>query len=90
MKKLLFAILLISLTLKLSAQQKPVPLVQPPLPFREVSGIVKDDKGETVIGALVTLKSTVDTIRTATNEDGIFVIKNVKKQFLTSPLLTLI
>ncbi|NNU34037.1 hypothetical protein HK413_07510, partial [Mucilaginibacter sp. S1162] len=55
MKKLLFAILLISLTLKLSAQQKPVPLVQPPLPFREVSGIVKDDKGETVIGALVTL-----------------------------------
>lgn len=79
MKKLLFAILLISLTLKLSAQQKPVPLVQPPLPFREVSGIVKDDKGETVIGALVTLKSTVDTIRTATNEDGIFVIKNVKK-----------
>jgi hypothetical protein len=80
MKKLLFTILLlISLTLKLSAQQKPVPLVQPPLPFREVSGVVKDDKGETVIGALVTLKSTVDTIRTATNEDGIFVFKNVKK-----------
>jgi hypothetical protein len=80
MKKLLFAILLlISLTPKLSAQQKPVPLVQPPLPFREVSGVVKDDKGETVIGALVTLKSVVDTIRTATNEDGIFVFKNVKK-----------
>jgi hypothetical protein len=79
MKKLLFAILLITFTLKLSAQQKPVPMVQPPLPFREVSGVVKDDKGETVIGALVTLKSVVDTLRTATNDDGIFVFKNVKK-----------
>jgi phosphoribosylformylglycinamidine (FGAM) synthase-like enzyme len=80
MKKVLFAfILLVSLTFKVSAQTKPIPMVQPPLPFREVSGVVKDDKGETVIGALVTLKSVSDTIRSATNEDGIFVLKNVKK-----------
>jgi len=61
---------------KLSAQNKPLP---PPLPSREVSGIVKDEKGEPVPGALVTLKSEVDTIKTATNEDGIFVFKDVKR-----------
>jgi len=55
--------------------QAPLP---PPLPFREVSGIVKDATGQTVIGATITLTSKKDTLRTATNEDGIFVFKNVK------------
>ncbi len=50
----------------------------PPVLSREVSGIVKDETGQTIIGALVTLKSKVDTLRTATNEDGIFIFKNVK------------
>ena len=57
--------------------QTPAPL-PPPLISREVSGIVKDETGQTVIGALVTLKSKKDTLRTATNEDGIFIFKNVK------------
>lgn len=77
MKKLLVLItLILSIYGKLSAQNKPLP---PPLPSREVSGIVKDEKGEPVPGALVTLKSEVDTIKTATNEDGIFVFKSVKR-----------
>lgn len=76
MKRLLVVIaFLLSIYGKLSAQNKPLP---PPLPSREVSGIVKDEKGETVPGALVTLKSEKDTIKTATNEDGIFVFKDVK------------
>ena len=50
----------------------------PPLALREVSGIVKDSTDNTVIGALITLISKTDTLRTATNNDGIFVFKNVK------------
>ena len=50
----------------------------PPAPFREVSGIVKDSTDNPVIGALVTLTSKTDTLRTATNTDGVFVIRNVK------------
>ena len=77
MKRLLVLIVFaLSIYSNLSAQNKPVP---PPLPTREVSGIVKDEKGETVPGALVTLKSEKDTIKTATNEDGIFVFKDVKR-----------
>ncbi|MCC8425449.1 outer membrane beta-barrel protein [Mucilaginibacter sp. UR6-11] len=78
MRKFLFVItLLIILSDQLFAQSsKPLP---PPLPSREVSGVVKDEKGETVIGALVVLKSAVDTLRGATNEDGVFVFKDVKK-----------
>jgi len=55
--------------------QTPLP---PPLPFREVSGIVKDALGQTVTGATITLISKKDTLKTATNDDGIFVFKNVK------------
>jgi hypothetical protein len=50
----------------------------PPLPFREVSGVVRDSSDNAIIGATVTLKSKKDTIRTSTNADGIFVLKNVK------------
>ncbi|MFD2863799.1 outer membrane beta-barrel protein [Mucilaginibacter antarcticus] len=76
MRTLLVALIFITLSGKLFAQQ-PVP--PPPLPFREVSGVVKDEKGETVPGATITLKSVSDTINTSSNEDGIFVFKNVKK-----------
>jgi len=55
--------------------QAPLP---PPLPFREVSGIVKDAVNQTISGATISLISRKDTIRTSTNEDGIFVFKNVK------------
>jgi hypothetical protein len=76
MRTLLVAFLFITLSGKLFAQQ---PVQPPPLPFREVSGVVKDEKGETVPGATITLKSVSDTISTSSNEDGIFVFKNVKK-----------
>lgn len=50
----------------------------PPLPTREVSGIVKDDAGNPLIGATVGISSKTDTIQTTTNIDGIFVFKKVK------------
>lgn len=83
MRKLPLIALLMLFSIALFAQQQqartrsqaPLP---PPLPFREVSGIVKDATGQTVIGATITLTSKKDTLRTATNEDGIFVFKNVK------------
>ena len=49
-----------------------------PIPLRQVSGVVKDSTDQTVIGASVTLTSSADTIKTITNEDGIFIFKNVK------------
>lgn len=49
-----------------------------PLPFRQVSGIVKDSTNQAVAGAAVTLISSADTLRTSTNDDGIFVFRNVK------------
>jgi hypothetical protein len=50
----------------------------PPLQLREVSGVIKDTTDNTVIGAVITLVSKKDTIRTASNVDGVFVLKNVK------------
>ena len=49
-----------------------------PIPLRQVSGVVKDSTDQTVIGASVTLTSSADTIKTITNEDGLFFFKNVK------------
>ncbi|MCX2451876.1 outer membrane beta-barrel protein [Pedobacter sp. PLR] len=55
----------------------------PPLPTREISGIVKDSTDLGVIGATVSLTSDKDTLRTSTNSDGIFVFKNVKSATYT-------
>lgn len=55
--------------------QAPVPAA---LALREVSGIVKEPGGQVVMGATITLTSAKDTLKTSTNEDGIFVFKNVK------------
>lgn len=55
----------------------------PPLPTREISGIVKDTTDMGVIGATVTLTSDKDTLKTGTNNDGIFVFKNVKSATYT-------
>ncbi|MBW4890989.1 outer membrane beta-barrel protein [Mucilaginibacter sp. HMF5004] len=51
----------------------------PALPFREVSGIVLDSTETPVIGATVTLTTAHDTLRTATNARGIFIIKNATR-----------
>ncbi|MDB5131168.1 MAG: hypothetical protein JWR02_917 [Mucilaginibacter sp.] len=76
---LTISLLLFSVTLfaqqARTRSQAPLP---PPLPFREVSGIVKDPKGQTLSGATITLVSKKDTLKTSTNDDGIFVFKNVK------------
>lgn len=55
----------------------------PPLPTRQISGIVKDSTDLGVIGATVSLTSDKDTLKTATNSDGIFVFKNVKSATYT-------
>ena len=73
--------LIFSLTIaQLFAQSTPRPpaTTPQPIPLRQVSGVVKDSLDQTVIGATVTLTSTADTLKTSTNEDGIFIFKNVK------------
>ncbi|MEO5911715.1 MAG: outer membrane beta-barrel protein [Pelobium sp.] len=74
-KNLLTLIFLIS-SFQLMAQTRPT--TSQPIPLRQVSGIVKDSTDQGVIGAAVTLTSSADTINTVTNEDGIFIFKNVK------------
>nr|WP_294794795.1 TonB-dependent receptor [uncultured Mucilaginibacter sp.] len=54
------------------------PALAQPIPLRQVSGSVKDSTDEAVIGALVVLTSKVDTFRTSTNADGIYVFRGVK------------
>ncbi len=88
MKKILVIAVLIMLSSQFFAQAQQggrnrtrpaaAPLA-PPLPSREVSGIVKDESGQTIIGALVTLKSKTDTLRTSTNDDGVFILRDVKQ-----------
>ena len=76
-------LLLIFLSIKTSAQDRPKQDPPPPLPTREVSGIVKDSTDLGVIGATVSLTSDKDTLKASTNNDGIFVFKNVKSATYT-------
>jgi len=66
-----------------SFAQQPAKTPPPPLPSREISGIVKDSTDLGVIGATVSLTSDKDTLKTSTNNDGIFVFKNVKSATYT-------
>ncbi len=79
----LFSLLLFFATI-VNAQtpQKPA-TVPPPLPLREISGIVKDTVDFGVPGSTVRLSSEKDTLVTSTNGDGIFVFKNVKSATYT-------
>lgn len=79
---IIFLFLLFS-TVKLFAQNQPTQNTPPPLPVREISGIVKDSTDLGVIGATVSLTSSKDTLKTSTNSDGIFVFKNVKSATYT-------
>jgi hypothetical protein len=54
-----------------------------PIPVRQVSGIVKDSSDQSIIGATVTLTSVADTLKTSTNEDGVFIFKGVKSWVFT-------
>jgi len=85
MKKIFFMVVMLCASLHIFAQvQQPRParpavVVPPPLSTREVSGVVKDGTGQTVIGATILLSSKSDTIRAASNDDGVFVLHNVKQ-----------
>ncbi|MES2827993.1 MAG: outer membrane beta-barrel protein [Bacteroidota bacterium] len=63
--------------------QNPANNPPPPLPTREISGIVKDSTDLGVIGATVSLTSDKDTLKTSTNNDGVFIFKNVKSATYT-------
>ena len=77
-------VLLVFCASNLFAQNPPSSATPPPpLPTREISGIVKDSTDLGVIGATVTLTSDKDTLKTSTNNDGIFVFKSVKSATYT-------
>ncbi|TDQ06997.1 TonB-dependent receptor [Pedobacter metabolipauper] len=88
-KLLKIALFLFLITLSSSAlfaQVRPAttpPTPAPPLPTREISGIIKDSTDLAVIGATVSLTSDKDTLKTSTNTDGVFVFKNVKSATYT-------
>lgn len=63
-------------------QNQPAAAAQP-VPFREISGVVRDTTDNTLIGATIVLRSRLDTLRTTSNNDGIFVFKNVKMATFT-------
>lgn len=75
--------LLLAASLVLNAQENNKQDPPPPLPVREVSGIVKDTTDLGVIGATVSLTSDKDTLKTSTNSDGIFIFKNVRSATYT-------
>lgn len=83
--KTLVAILLMLFCFSGALAQQPSQkkVEDPPLPTRQISGIVKDSTDLGVIGATVSLTSDKDTLKTATNSDGIFVFKNVKSATYT-------
>jgi hypothetical protein len=54
-----------------------------PLAKRSIYGVVQDSTSESVIGAAVTLFSTKDTLKTRTDNEGIFSFTNVKSSVFT-------
>ena len=80
--QILAVLLSAALTSQAQNPQKTATL-PPPLKVREVSGIVKDGTDNGVAYATVKLLSVMDTITAGTNEDGIFVFKNVKSASYT-------
>jgi hypothetical protein len=76
-------VILVLCASNLFAQNRGSGTPPPPLPTREISGIVKDSTDLGVIGATVTLTSDKDTLKTSTNNDGIFIFKNVKSATYT-------
>lgn len=70
MKKIFFLFALSLLISKIYAQA--------PATGREVSGIVRDSLDNPVIGAVVVLTTTVDSVKLSTTPNGVFVFKNIK------------
>lgn len=82
-KILLFVLLMTFSFTEVFSQQPAKKEVPPPLPTRQISGIVKDSTDLGVIGATVSLTSDKDTLKTSTNSDGIFIFKDVKSATYT-------
>jgi len=76
-------ILLLAFLFSEASAQEPKKTTAPPLPTRQISGIVKDSTDLGVIGATVSLTSDKDTLKTSTNNDGIFIFKDVKSATYT-------
>ncbi len=55
----------------------------PPATVREISGIVRDSLENGIPGASIRLTSALDTLVTTTNDDGVFVFKQVKSASYT-------
>jgi hypothetical protein len=85
LKGLVFIVFLAGFNSQLFAQT-PKRDVPPPLPVREISGIVKDSLDLGLPGVTVRLTSDKDTLVVGTNPDGIFVFKNVKSATYTLSL----
>lgn len=81
--KLAMIVFAMAISVNTTFAQQPAKTPPPPLPTREISGIVKDSTDLGVIGATVSLTSEKDTLKTSTNNDGIFVFKNVKSATYT-------
>lgn len=84
MRSLYITLFILTLSLRLAAQApatqaKPANQPPPALEFRDVNGIVKDEKDDPVPGAIVLLKSPLDSIVTTTNANGVFIFKKVKR-----------
>jgi hypothetical protein len=80
MKNILLIALFLIATIKLMGQQtanKPI-ASQPALEVRQVSGIVQDSIGAPIANATIKLMSAKDSILTSSDQDGIFIIENVK------------
>jgi hypothetical protein len=77
MRKLFFTAVVLLLAAPVFAQA-PRKVIPPPLSLRQVSGIVLDSTESPLRGALVTLTSKTDTLKTSSTEEGLFFFTDVK------------
>ncbi|KRT17847.1 hypothetical protein ASU31_00700 [Pedobacter ginsenosidimutans] len=78
LRRLLIAFLLLTGLLCNAQGQDLGQGIRSALPFREVSGLVTDSTGLGIPGAQVVLKYNQDSLRTVTDENGIFIFQKVK------------
>jgi hypothetical protein len=79
MKYVFLVFVIVLSSINLFAQQGNEDAVPPPLPLRQVSGIVKDETGQPLPGVNVLLVSIKDTLKIPTDINGIFVFREVKR-----------
>jgi outer membrane lipopolysaccharide assembly protein LptE/RlpB len=77
---LIISLALIFLTLNASGQENGKKLPEQP---HEVSGVILDSIGTALAGANVLLKSSSDSVRMKTNDDGVFVFEEIRSSIFT-------